>query len=326
MTASDHWLAIAISSELRTRPMPVVVDGERLVLFREGGRVRCLADRCPHRHAPLSGGSVVGGTLQCPYHGWRFDGAGSCVEMPGLCGDLPRVRVPARRVREAGGLMFLARGEPSGDPYVCSLPEAGRHAAFFASSVSSSLVDVAENVLDATHTHFTHKGLLRGLTTARHRVEVTVTRSELAVEARYEGEPSQDGIVSRLLEGGRTVSYGRFLAPCVAELEFHGPGGPNLVSTFHLREAEPGVVAGIAVLAAPTSGILGRLKAALFMPLFKIAYRQDRRILETCAENRRAFGDPEAARSPLDVLRSDIETLASGGTLAPGACREFMSL
>ncbi len=41
-----------------------------------------LEDRCPHRLAQLSLGRIVDGQLMCSYHGWRFDGNGSCVSIP----------------------------------------------------------------------------------------------------------------------------------------------------------------------------------------------------------------------------------------------------
>ena len=322
-----HWTAVAIGRAIGRRPKRVVVGGVPYVLFRAGGAIRCLADRCPHRHAPLSMGRVVGTQIECPYHGWQFDASGLCRAMPGLCGaEVPRVAVPTRVVREVGGLVFMASGDPSYEPYVSSLGQHDRVAVVTESVVRAGLVDVAENILDATHTHFTHKGLLRGLTAHRNRVAVRVTRTAGAVEARYEGEPQQDGIVSRLLEGGRTLSIGRFIAPGIAELEFHGRHGPNLVTTFHLREDEPGVTCGVAVLAGPRQHGLGHLKAALFMPLFKLALRQDRSILNACSANRARFGTPPPMAGPLDVLRADIATLAAGRPLQPGRRDLVMAL
>lgn len=48
----------------------------------EGGAWRVTLDRCSHRLAPLSEGRVTKGCLECPYHGWSFDGAGECVRVP----------------------------------------------------------------------------------------------------------------------------------------------------------------------------------------------------------------------------------------------------
>ena len=47
---------------------------------------RCFEDRCPHRLAPLSEGRIEpkDGSLYCNYHGWRFNGDGSCAGIPQL--------------------------------------------------------------------------------------------------------------------------------------------------------------------------------------------------------------------------------------------------
>ena len=39
-------------------------------------------NRCPHRGMRLSYGFVRENTLTCLYHGWRYDGSGSCVAIP----------------------------------------------------------------------------------------------------------------------------------------------------------------------------------------------------------------------------------------------------
>ena len=83
-----------------------------LVLFREAdGSARALLDRCPHRNVPLSVGRCVGGEVECGYHGWRFDGAGTCVEVPGLAedrADRAVRRVPAFPVVEQDGMVWVA--------------------------------------------------------------------------------------------------------------------------------------------------------------------------------------------------------------------------
>ena len=48
----------------------------------DSGVWRVTLDRCSHRLAPLSEGRVAKGCLECPYHGWSFDGAGQCVRVP----------------------------------------------------------------------------------------------------------------------------------------------------------------------------------------------------------------------------------------------------
>jgi len=61
-----------------------------LVLYRdESNEVRCLADQCPHRLAPLSDGRLATDAegrkvVECSYHGWQFAGCGRCTCLPQL--------------------------------------------------------------------------------------------------------------------------------------------------------------------------------------------------------------------------------------------------
>jgi nitrite reductase/ring-hydroxylating ferredoxin subunit len=69
----------------------LVVDGEEIVVFRAEGRVYALANSCPHEGNPLIEGELLGPTLECAYHGWRFDlESGAC-----LLGEDPVRRYPA---------------------------------------------------------------------------------------------------------------------------------------------------------------------------------------------------------------------------------------
>ena len=74
-------------------PLPVTLLGEQLaVAVTANGRVIALADRCVHRSTRLSVGEVVGDTLRCAYHGWRYDGSGRCVDIP----SMPDGPIPTR--------------------------------------------------------------------------------------------------------------------------------------------------------------------------------------------------------------------------------------
>lgn len=305
------WLAIALSRALQAKPLRVIVAEGPVVLFREAGQIRALSDRCPHRMAPLSGGQIVGGLLQCSYHGWRFDGEGRCRTIPGHLGPLPTIQLRRWQACETGGVIFVAPLGETSKPFVHGVASANPVLRLMESRSAGALVDVAENILDATHTHFTHRGMLRGLSTRRYRVRVDVTGGPDWVEARYTGEARQHGLVSALLEQDRSYSLGRFRAPGIAELEFWGPGGLRLSTTFHLRQETPQTTAGIAVLAGPRDRGLGHLKALLFAPLFRIAMRQDQRVLATCAAN---SGDQRPVIGPLDFLREDIGRILSGQT------------
>jgi aminopyrrolnitrin oxygenase len=52
----------------------VSIAGRSLALFRgENGELGALPARCPHLGADLSGGRVIGDSLECPHHHFRYD-------------------------------------------------------------------------------------------------------------------------------------------------------------------------------------------------------------------------------------------------------------
>lgn len=75
----------AIDPEMGLRPVKAVrILGQDLVLFRDAsGRFGLLERNCPHRGADLSFGRNEGDGLRCPFHGWKFDVGGQCLETPG---------------------------------------------------------------------------------------------------------------------------------------------------------------------------------------------------------------------------------------------------
>jgi phenylpropionate dioxygenase-like ring-hydroxylating dioxygenase large terminal subunit len=73
-----HLHPVIRAARLRKGPARVSIGGTAYALWRDADGVpRALVDRCPHRHAPLSRGTVrPDGRLACGYHGWHFDGEG----------------------------------------------------------------------------------------------------------------------------------------------------------------------------------------------------------------------------------------------------------
>ena len=120
-TGSRGWFPVARAAEVGTTPVPVGADGQPYVVVRlqPDGEVSAFPARCPHRLVPLAAGTVVDGTLQCPYHGWRFDADGRCAEIPSLGphgATPPRadLRVPWA-VDERHGWVWVAP-EPTAEP------------------------------------------------------------------------------------------------------------------------------------------------------------------------------------------------------------------
>jgi len=82
----QYWIPALMTSELPGRdgpPVRVRLLGENLIAFRvTSGKVGLIQNHCPHRGASLFFGRNEEDGLRCAYHGWKFDCAGSCVDMP----------------------------------------------------------------------------------------------------------------------------------------------------------------------------------------------------------------------------------------------------
>jgi 5,5'-dehydrodivanillate O-demethylase oxygenase subunit len=110
-----YWHPIAASSQLDENPvMPVTLLGESLVLYRDrSGTVGLVDNACAHRRVNLVFGIPEEEGLRCPYHGWRYDETGQCLEMPAEPADTTfpgRVKITAYPVEELAGLVFAYLG------------------------------------------------------------------------------------------------------------------------------------------------------------------------------------------------------------------------
>ena len=84
---TESWFPVCMSSEIKTgeiigRP---VLDGRIVIVRGEDGLVSVYSAYCPHLGADLSGGKIVEGRIQCPFHRWEFDVDGWCAKT--LVGD-----------------------------------------------------------------------------------------------------------------------------------------------------------------------------------------------------------------------------------------------
>ena len=83
---TEQWWPVAYLRDLDpTRPQRFTVLERDLVLWWDAatGSWRAFDDVCPHRLVPLSEGRInASGELECPYHGWSFDGEGRCTRIP----------------------------------------------------------------------------------------------------------------------------------------------------------------------------------------------------------------------------------------------------
>ncbi len=307
----DHWYIACASHELGSKPLARTIFDTPLVLFRSDNGPVTLLDRCAHRNVPLSLGRVEKQHLVCGYHGWAFDGAGQCQQVPALCSEQTGKarRVPAFATREQQGFIWVymrpdvqPEVQPFEFPHVDS-PGYGtvRHTMDFRGTLHATL----ENILDVPHTAFLHRGFFRGVT--RNRITVKVQRGPDRVEAEYLGEPVPTGVMGRILapQGGTVGHYDRFIMPSVAQVEYQlGAKNHIMISSAltPIRDFETrlhAVATFRTVFPAPI------LKAVL-TPIGKHVLKQDYDMLSKQTDAVQHFGGEQYVHTDVDVLGAHI--------------------
>ena len=172
MFVTRNWYVAARSAEVGTAPLGRVICGRRIALFREASGVAHAIDAlCPHRGADLSAGRVVDDALQCPFHGFRFDRNGRCVEVPS---QLEQAQIPERLgvscypAVEQQGLLWLwpeAGSTPDRQPPRYDFFDAAsgfRRCQCAAELYPASYLNTIENALDGGHLAFVHTASVPG--------------------------------------------------------------------------------------------------------------------------------------------------------------------
>jgi len=160
------WFSIARSHELLVGEVkPVQAFDRELALYRTRSGEAVLQDAfCPHLGANLGvEGRVVGETIRCPFHGWRFGKDGVCEEIP-YCEEIPeRARIRTWHTAEKNGEIYVwFHPENTGPQWdLPDLPElddpnwtSPRYTEFL---VPAHVQDIAENSCDPVHFQYVHR-------------------------------------------------------------------------------------------------------------------------------------------------------------------------
>ncbi|HLH22298.1 MAG TPA: Rieske 2Fe-2S domain-containing protein [Chloroflexota bacterium] len=159
-----YWHPVGFVAELTPeRPkLRAKVLHEELVVFRDAqGNYGCLAEHCPHRGVSLYYGFVEDCAIRCPYHGWKFDTAGNCLEQPfEPAGSTFKDRIQQRAypVQALGGVLFVYLGPPPAPllPRWDVLAWPGHRKLYRWEPLACNWLQVVENSVDITHTYYLH--------------------------------------------------------------------------------------------------------------------------------------------------------------------------
>lgn len=126
------WSAVCPSGDLLAGDVRLIEVGDAaIIVFRTGsGALHAIEARCPHLGNYIPNGLAPGQPLscllrgegiECPFHGWRFDGNGRCTGLPAAQRRPPGVTAGKRlmrtwRIREVRGRIELGRSVPPDPP------------------------------------------------------------------------------------------------------------------------------------------------------------------------------------------------------------------
>lgn len=309
------WYAVALSRDLKAKPHRLVFNGQAYAVWRSRDGLHAVLDLCPHRGAPLSMGRIIEGRIACPYHGWRFDGRGTCTHMPALDGAPPAAHILALAAAEGDGLVFLWWPGASRQLPPTSLPVTplmtSSSSVIMTGEVTTTLADFAENILDTTHTSVVHAGYLRGSEDRRHIVPAIVTGADW-IEARYPPAATPDGFMSRFMGTRGYHITDRFRPPNLTEVEYRQGDALKFAVRFHLTPTDSGRIRAFAIMSVIGTSMVARAQIWLLKHLFRRIIAEDRVILTAVAANRAAFGRSPLYIAPQDLLRAGIDALLRG--------------
>jgi phenylpropionate dioxygenase-like ring-hydroxylating dioxygenase large terminal subunit len=211
-----YWWPLCLSSELPDAdgaPLRVRILGEDLIAFRDTeGKVGLVDAFCPHRRAPLFFARNEECGLRCVYHGWKFDHAGNCVDMPSEPAGTTlqaKVKLLAYPTHEKGGVVWTYMGpkelQPQAPDYEWTrAPETHR----FVSKTfeNCNYLQALEGGLDTAHSSFAHNNHMGDASVLRQRdrtPKIEVERTDYGY--RYVSE--------RTLDEGTYVRVYQYLMP-----------------------------------------------------------------------------------------------------------------
>ena len=293
------WTPVTLATRLRkNKLLPFELAGTKIVLFRDSdGSPRALVDKCPHRGVALSLGKITpDGCIECPFHGWQFDGTGNTRQVPwNPDAKLDKLQALPIPVVERAGLIWVYTDIGVTAP---SEPEISDILLRENTRVTTVEIDwkthwtrAMENMLDWPHLPFVHaKTIGRGmLGSAKARMDVNWEEQSWGAKSSItiEGKP-QEG-----------------------SLDFRWP---NMMNLFIPVPDNKLVLMStcVPVNATTTRMLLVNYRRFLTSPLFDVFFdRMNRRIATEDQAIVESSNPPEipAARDELSV-RTDAPTLA----------------
>jgi phthalate 4,5-dioxygenase len=165
-----YWLPALLADELPENdcpPVRVKLLSERLLAVRDSeGRYGLIDEFCAHRGVSLWFGRNEECGIRCPYHGWKYDVQGNCLDVPSEpeeSGFRKKIKLKSYPLVERGGILWTYMGPPEQQP---PLPEwdfimVPRDQTFSSKRLQeNNWLQALEGGIDSAHVSFLHRGSL----------------------------------------------------------------------------------------------------------------------------------------------------------------------
>ncbi len=166
-----YWIPALEARELpepECPPVRIKLMSERLLAFRDTqGRIGVIDEFCAHRGISLWFGRNEDNGLRCPYHGWKYDVTGQCVDVPSepeASGFCKKVRLKSYPAAELGDVIWVYMGPPELKPPLpafewCTVPVTHRFVS--KRTQECNYLQAIEGGIDSSHVSFLHRHELR---------------------------------------------------------------------------------------------------------------------------------------------------------------------
>ncbi len=236
-----YWIPALLSEEIPEAdcpPVRVKLLSEPLVAFRDtDGKVGLMDEFCAHRRVSLWFGRNEESGLRCPYHGWKYDVHGQCVDIPSesagstVCN---KVKLTSYLCVERGGVVWTYMGplehQPPPPEFEWMLvPQSQRHVGKRLEECNS--LQAMEGGIDSSHVSSLHSGeLLPGGVLSKKSEHKSTRVADYLVDRRtkFEVLESPGGLcigASRQAEAGK--SYWRVTQWIMPWYQMIPPNGDN---------------------------------------------------------------------------------------------------
>jgi len=164
-----YWLPALLSEQLPgpdCDPVRLELLSEKMLAFRDtSGKLGLIDEFCAHRGVSLWFGRNEENGIRCPYHGWKYDVNGNCIEVPSepTSGYCERIKLKSYPMVERGGVVWVYMGPADKQPPLpewefATLPT--EHTYMSKRVQASNWLQALEGGIDSSHVSFLHSASL----------------------------------------------------------------------------------------------------------------------------------------------------------------------